>query len=1495
MTTISCQADSDRSFGPRVDPGCRSFDFTLQFEDIFFTCLPAAVFLILAPLRILPLFKRAVTSESRRPKLLAGKLFALSSLFAVQLAFLVLRTRSQQYGTRISVAADVLALLATGTALALSILDHKRSSRPSTLLSLYLSVSIILSIARTRTTWLLVPLGSLGSAVAVPVLTTAIFALTVTALVLESIENKSRLVTENKKSRAPEEYSGFWTRTCFTWLVTTFRLGYSNILSVHHLPALDAKLESQLLGEKLVATWEKYNHQGRHSLLRACLQSYFFSFASPVIPRLCLTAFTFCQPFLINTAIAFVGQTDPDGNHGKGLIGAWALVYMGLAISSSIYQYQAVRFTTRLRGGLIALVFKHAMQTRGADMEEITAVTLMGTDVERIAESMRSFHDVWASLLDIVIAGWLLGQQLSLACLAPIMLVVVFIGATSKISVLTKTAQRHWIERIQERLRITTSMLGDMKAVKMLGLTKAMSTIVQDRRVEEINTSKSFRKLLVVNLLFSLTPINLAPVVTFAVYVIISVFWRHETLLTAQAFTSIALIALLTTPVVAFIQLSPAIWQCTASFERIQKFCNYGLSSIPQTTSEKDLIPSLEASHDLELLRPRNSSHAAVNTAPKPAPPRKHIISFKGQSFGWDKKGSPVLKNLKVEIDQGGVTAIVGSVGCGKSAFLNTLLGEMAVSPATNISDKASEGGTRGADGTTAYCSQQPWLHNSSIRQNILGVSPYHPKWYDSVISACGLDTDITQLPRGDGTRVGSKGVNLSGGQKQRIALARAIYSRKTVYILDDVFSGMDVDTVNRISSRLFGQRTGLLRKNDITVVIATHSHKIMSLADTIIALKDGEILEIGSPAALLDSSDGYVGKLGLSLSSSGDGILDQKSDAQHSEASQTVEILNQGDSSVIEDTEGPLLTDMRRKNGDLSVYKYYAETAGYLVVSLYVASIIVLVFCTEFSAVWVKWWSDTNTAEPNKDVGMYIGVYTMFGVLATLGATAACWFAFVSIISNTAVGLHFDLLNATLKAPFRFFATIDSGDLLNRFSQDMELIDMDLPSRMVNYTSTAVTILAKIAILAIFSQYLGAAIPVIGTVVYFLQRFYLQTSRQVRLLGIEAAAPLYTHFTESVAGAATIRAFGWQTHYQERNHEFIDTLQRPAYLQKCIQTWLAFVLNLIVAVLAVVLVGTVVTWHNKFSTGSVGVSLVMVIGFSEALTRLIQQWTRMESSVGAVARIQRFVADTESEEITADTGVAAVIPIGWPQAGALEFENVVVSYELLDEPILKNISLSIQPRQHIAICGRSGSGKTSLILSLLKMIEAQKGKITLDGVDISTLSHAYVRSHVINVVPQDPFLMPGSIRFNLDPLQSLSAVPDGEEMMIRALERVGLWAIIKDQHGGLDGEMDETMWSAGQKQLFCLARAMVKKCKVVVLDEAMSSVDSETESVMQEIIDTEFRGCTVLAVMHRLRHVSRYDRVALLDDGALVEFGDPEELMAGDTRFAKLCRMNGN
>jgi ABC-type multidrug transport system fused ATPase/permease subunit len=416
--------------------------------------------------------------------------------------------------------------------------------------------------------------------------------------------------------------------------------------------------------------------------------------------------------------------------------------------------------------------------------------------------------------------------------------------------------------------------------------------------------------------------------------------------------------------------------------------------------------------------------------------------------------------------------------------------------------------------------------------------------------------------------------------------------------------------------------------------------------------------------------------------------------------------------------------------------------------------------------------------------------------------------------------------------------------------------------------------------LMCLSAGYFLITMPAVVLSLWLLQKFYLRTSRQIRLLDLEAKSPLYAHFLESLSGLVTIRAFGWSDHFERKNLELLDTSQKPYYLLYCIQRWLALVLDLIVTGMAIILMVLVVQLRDKISPGHVGLALLNVMSFSETLANIIKNWTQLETSLGAIARIRSFAESTADENRPEEHHI---VPEKWPMHGAIEFKNIIASYSADSDPVIRNINVSVKAGEKIGICGRSGSGKSSLITTLFRMLEiSDKSSITIDGIDISTLPRQEVRAR-LNAIPQEPFFLKGTVRWNADPYGLHN---DAE--IIAAISRVRLWPLVQTK-GGLDAELDMEFFSHGQRQLFCLARAILRKSSIVVMDEATSSVDHETEALMQRIIKEEFSNSTIIAVAHRLDTILDLDWIAVMASGELVEFDKPQVLLNKDSLFREL------
>jgi ABC-type multidrug transport system fused ATPase/permease subunit len=519
--------------------------------------------------------------------------------------------------------------------------------------------------------------------------------------------------------------------------------------------------------------------------------------------------------------------------------------------------------------------------------------------------------------------------------------------------------------------------------------------------------------------------------------------------------------------------------------------------------------------------------------------------------------------------------------------------------------------------------------------------------------------------------------------------------------------------------------------------------------------------------------------------------------------------------------TEEDIQAETNRRTGDVAIYYYYTRSVGWTATIIFVVCVTLFIFGQSFPTIWVKLWAEYNSEFPNQRLGYYLGVYAALGAGAMICLLVSCWQLIIEMVPRSGIAFHKRLLDTVLGSPMSFFASTDTGVTLNRFSQDLMLIDMELPVSALNTFATFVLCIAQMILIAVAAPFATISFPVVGGSVYFIQKFYLRTSRQLRFLDLEAKSPLYTQFNEMLEGLATIRAFGWQSFLEDKSRELLDRSQRPFYLLFAVQRWLTLVLDLIVAAVATILIVLVVALKGKLSAGYVGVALLNVILFSQSIKLLIHWWTQLETHIGSVARIKTFTTDAISEDQPEEDQTP---PPNWPSDGRIEFSNVTACYRPY-EPVISKFSISIAPGEKVAIVGRTGSGKSSLVLSLFRMIELSAGTVTIDGLPLHRIPRQTVRSRLIGL-PQDAYLLPGSIRLNADPLKQ-----SNDKAIMQALKDVQLWDTIvskgdesKYSHP-LDVDVDDLHFSHGQRQLFCFARALLRKDKgsIIVLDEATS------------------------------------------------------------------------
>ncbi|KAJ6031645.1 multidrug resistance-associated protein [Penicillium herquei] len=1425
----SCPPNGDRVFAVRVDSDCRVFDFTLLFEDAIFSVVPASLFLLLVTPQILIWRRQPIKLSSYR--LAIVKLVILFLLLVLNIIFLIFRLRDEALFTELSLASSILDIIAIGAAIVLSFLSDQRAVNPSYLLTLYFSLGSILSIPRLRSLWLI------HSDTKCQSLWTVTFILTTLAALSESATKESILLPEVRNKASKEEFHGIWGRSLFLWINSVLKDGYRVTLQVDDLPDIDNKLCISIAGRKLLQAWnhdQETNAPKKNRLLLATFRAYLSSCLSAILPRLILIAFKFCQPFLITAAVDYVSsspnsESSPD-YFGQALIGAYILEYFGMAIVTSIYWRQVNRFVTMIRAGLVSMIHERLMRSRTVDVKESEAITHMEVDVDRIVKNLHTFHETWACVVEIIIAVWLLERQLGATCVVPALISVLSVVASIPVSKRFKNSQRLWVQRIGRRVIVTAGVLRNIKVVKMLGLNKVAYNIVHGLREVELQTSHRFRKLLI----WTITniPLDLAPFATFLVYALITIVNGKDSLLSARAFSSLSLISLLTGPLLQFIQLCPGLYQSIACFDRIEDFCTQDSSKIDSSWGDDTNKAGSDATTD-EI--------------------DDKMISLDNTSFSWAPDSDPVLQNLDLVIEKKSISILTGPTGAGKSALLESIMGETTL----------LEGRMRINAARIAYCSQAPWILNDTIRNNIIGGTEVDEKFYDFTLQVCCLKSDLQRIPGGDMFRCGSSGVALSGGQKQRIALARAVYSKADLIICDDIFSGLDSKTLSLVSKNLL-TRNGYFREAGRTVIITTQNPRLFHFADRIISLEDKR-LTIRTPSAQA---------IGIDQPES----LEEETWELLLEETNLPEPAPEGNKAASESKKD----NRSRRKGGSGVYRFYLQRSGVGVVICFAGAMIIESACANVSSVWIQEWSSADEQKQKKDIGMYLGVYAAFLIASSLGLTAGCWLLFIKIINRTAIRMHSDLLKTVLSAPFHFLYSSDLGSLVNRFSEDMTLIDMNLPTDAINAVASAASCVTNIVIICIFGTYFTASMPVFVLALCLIQIYYLRTSRQVRLLDIESKSLLVSHFLEAIQGVTILKALGWRSYFQKAFEDNFWHSQRPFYMLYCIQQWLTLVLDLIAGAMAVILITITVLLRDKFSGGSVGVALYMIMTFNQSLTQLISTWISLETSIGAVFRVKTFMEDTPSEfQAVPDTNSLGT-PLLPFSKGAVEFQNLTASYGPSTSPVLKGLSLCISPGEKIAVCGKSGSGKTSLILALLQMMEVQEGEIQIDGINLKDIEPDSIRSS-LSIVSQDQFFLPGSVRANMDPHNHAS-----DEMIEHTIRLIGLWDRV-NAGGGLDMELKSPEWSVGEKQLLALARAMNIQSRVLILDEATGSVDLETEDLMQKVITKRFKSHTVISVLHRFTHIQQYDRVVVIEDGIIIENDSPANLLERETEFRKL------
>ncbi|KAG8216833.1 P-loop containing nucleoside triphosphate hydrolase protein [Butyriboletus roseoflavus] len=1131
-------------------------------------------------------------------------------------------------------------------------------------------------------------------------------------------------------------------------------------------------------------------------------------------------------------------------------------------------------------------------------------MTLMTTDVDRVSDFSWHMFTLVDSPIEIVIGTWFLYNLLGVSCFVGLAVICLFLPLNHYGGKVVVNAQENLMKTRDERVALMNEILGAIRMLKFMAWERSFEKRVVKVRERELKYQKlSYMIELLFNVLWDGSPI-LVTIVSFWHFAVV----RGQTLTPSIAFTSVifnemkfALNALPET----FINML----QGFVSLRRIEKYLHGAeVNPVPPLNMQSQQI----ALQNATITWPQERLHQTGSATPSTAStPRARFV----------------LLDLALSFPEGELSLVCGKLGSGKTLLLLALLGEADVlagqvmcprSPPdvlATFAEKIASPEDWVVDGVCAYVPQTAWLRNASIKDNILFNLPYDEERYKKTLKACALESDLLILEDGDESEIGERGVNLSGGQKARVSLARAVYSRASILLLDDVLSAVDAHTAHHLYNECL---KGELVHGRTIILVSHHVQLCAPGASYVVALDNGRVAFqgdresfIASPvmATLVHANTGEADEKDAPAP-----VAEVENQYETAEASCSAETEPTSETSSTaftteeskpepekKKTPRKLIEEEKRAVGHISrdIWETYIKACGgYKYWIVFGFSLLLGALSPVVENYWLKTWSGADPAEAERNGPVYyIAIYaavTIFGLFLNV-------FRFYILYSgsiNASTILYKRLLETILFANIRFHDTVSRGRLLNRFGKDFEGIDSSMSDnfgRSIVYGLAALTIIITISIVGGLPFILAAL--VLSYLYYNVAKVYGQTARDMRRLDSVTRSPLYSMYGETIAGVAILRAFGASSKFLRDMIRCVDTNANPYYWMWGVNRWLSMRFNLLSS-LVVGLTGAVAVFYPSISAALAGFALSFASSITHNLLFLVRRFVALEQSMVALERVKEYSElKREPPEFVEPRPDAS-----WPENGHIKCEDLVIRYAPELPNVLHHLNFEVRPGEKIGILGRTGSGKSTLALSFFRFVEATEGKIVIDGVDISQIGLTDLRSK-ITIIPQDPTILSGTLRSAMDVFDEYE-----DADIFEALRRVHLIpsedvpeetpeTINVNVFRNLDSSVSEggDNFSTGEKQLLCMARAILKRSKVLVMDEATASVDYATDELISKTIRHEFDSSTILTIAHRLRTVIDYDRVLLLDEGRIVEFDRPATLLAdSNSRFHSLCKATG-
>lgn len=1298
-------------------------------------------------------------------------------------------------------------------------------------------------------------------------------------------------LAESDEERSPIENADIFSLITFSWMSPMMKLGYSTFLTEEDLPQLPKSASTSVASTAFNKHWQQQLSAKKNpSLTVALTKAFGGEFFIGGLFKSLQDILAFTQPQLLRILIKFVkdySNGDPTAKPAKGFAIAFAMFFVSIVQTAFLHQYfhRVFEVGMKLKSSLTSAIYQKSLVLAGEERGTKTTgdiVNLMSVDTQRLQDLTQYGQTLWSGPFQIILCLVSLHNLLGNSMWAGVVIMLIMIPVNAFVAKYQKNLQSIQMETKDKRTRLTNELLTNIKSLKLYGweipFTARLNHVRNDLELKNLRYIGIFMSL--INFFWSSTPYFVS-CSTFAVYV-----WTNDKPLTSDiVFPALNLFNLLGFPLAVFPMVISSLVEASVAVTRLTNF--FVMEEV-----QPDAVIRLEKATQMG----------------------EDAVIVQDATFLWTRKSSykVALSNVNFKAKKGELSCIIGKVGAGKSAFLQSLLGDLHKSE-----------GTVTIKGNVAYVAQVPWITNATVRDNILFGNKYDPEFYKKTIEACALTDDFAILPDGDATQVGEKGISLSGGQKARLSLARAVYARADVYLFDDPLSAVDEHVGSHIIENVLGEN-GLLASK--TLILATNSIPVLSHAHRISMISNGQIVESGSynesiaakgaiynllkefgkKKAQSSNANDIESSITLVQSRSGSPTIDEIPVAITSETStgnrrgSTYTLRRASVASFskprVHDDEQQRVTEQKKEHVEQgqvkwNVYKEYAKSCNPWAIAVYFFFLIAYSGLGVSSGFWLKHWSDENTRTgSNEHIGLYLGIYFVLCIGSSLSSVLYTLTLWVGCAIYSAKRLHNQMLESVVRAPMSFFETTPMGRILNRFSNDIYKVDAILHRVFSQFFSNSVNVCFTLVVITYNTPPFVILIIPLGGLYVLYQRYYLRTSRELKRLDSVSKSPVYAHFQETLGGISTIRAYHQQSRFNYLNESGVDVNLRAYYPSVSANRWLAVRLEFIGSVIILCASGLSILTINSghVNAGSIGLAMSYALQITQSLNWIVRMTVEVETNIVSVERIMEYCElPSEAPAIIEDHRP----PAHWPSEGRVEFKNYSTRYRPELDLVLKNINLSIKSKEKIGIVGRTGAGKSSLTLALFRIIEAAEGEIDIDDLRTSSIGLADLR-HNLSIIPQDSQAFEGTLRENLDPNNEHDDIE-----LWRVLELSHLKVHVQSMEGGLEAKITEggSNLSVGQRQLLCIARALLTPSRILVLDEATAAVDVETDKIIQETIRSEFKERTILTIAHRLNTIMDSDKIVVLDQGRVAEFASPTELLAdSNSMFYALCKRGG-